>query len=180
MKLTSILIIALATQATQSLAQAQDSTKTNRRVVTETVKGTILDKNTRLPIIGATIVLSSNGNTKSVSTDQQGEFRLLQVPVGRQVLQIRMAGYRQEELSELLITSGRENVLNIEMEPQANTLNEAVVYANTGKQPLNQMAMTSGRSFSPEETNRYAGAFLTPQEWHRVFPESLLEVMTMR
>ncbi|MGE8244288.1 MAG: carboxypeptidase regulatory-like domain-containing protein, partial [Sphingobacterium sp.] len=88
MKLTSILIIALATQATQSLAQAQDSTKTNLRVVTETVKGTVLDKNTRLPIVGATIVLSSNGNTKSVSTDQQGIFRLLQVPVGRQVMQI--------------------------------------------------------------------------------------------
>ncbi|MGE8379407.1 MAG: carboxypeptidase regulatory-like domain-containing protein, partial [Sphingobacterium sp.] len=170
MKLTSILIIALATQATQSLAQAQDSTKTNRRVVTETVKGTVLDKNTRLPIVGATIVLSSNGNTKSVSTDQQGIFRLLQVPVGRQVLQIRMAGYRQEELSELLITSGRENILNVEMEPQANTLNEAVVYANTGKQPLNQMAMTSGRSFSPEETNRYAGAFFDPARMAQSFP----------
>ncbi|WP_241254913.1 TonB-dependent receptor [Sphingobacterium sp. DR205] len=170
MKLTSILIIAMATQATQSLAQVQDSTKTNRRMVTETVKGTVLDKNTRLPLIGATIILSSNGDTKSVSTDQQGVFRLLQVPVGRQVLRVRMAGYRQEELSELLITSGRENILNIEMEPQANTLNEAVVYANTGKQPLNQMAMTSGRSFSPEETNRYAGAFFDPARMAQSFP----------
>ncbi|RKO70304.1 TonB-dependent receptor [Sphingobacterium puteale] len=170
MKLTSILIIAMATQATQSLAQVQDSTKTNRRMVTETVKGTVLDKNTRLPLIGATIILSSDGDTKSVSTDQQGVFRLMQVPVGRQVLRVRMAGYRQEELSELLITSGRENILNIEMEPQANTLNEAVVYANTGKQPLNQMAMTSGRSFSPEETNRYAGAFFDPARMAQSFP----------
>ncbi|MDR2274250.1 MAG: TonB-dependent receptor [Sphingobacterium sp.] len=170
MKLTSILIIALATHASQSLAQVQDSTKTNRRIITETVKGLVLDKNTRLPLVGATIVLSANGNTKSVSTDQEGIFRLLQVPVGRQVLQVRMAGYRQEELSELLITSGRENILNIEMEPQANTLSEAVVYANTGKQPLNQMAMTSGRSFSPEETNRYAGAFFDPARMAQSFP----------
>ncbi|MDF2475739.1 MAG: TonB-dependent receptor [Sphingobacterium sp.] len=170
MKLTSILIIALATHATQLLAQVKDSTQTSRRMVTETVKGTVLDKNTRLPLIGATIVLSSNGTTKSVSTDQEGVFRIPQVPVGRQVLQIRMAGYRQEELSELLITSGRENILNIEMEPQANTLSEAVVYANTGKQPLNQMAMTSGRSFSPEETNRYAGAFFDPARMAQSFP----------
>lgn len=170
MKLTSILIIALATHASQSLAQVQDSTKTNRRIITETVKGLVLDKNTRLPLVGATIVLSTNGTTKSVSTDQEGIFRLLQVPVGRQVLQVRMAGYRQEELSELLITSGRENILNIEMEPQANTLSEAVVYANTGKQPLNQMAMTSGRSFSPEETNRYAGAFFDPARMAQSFP----------
>lgn len=170
MKLTSILIIALATQATQSLAQVQDSTKTDRQMVTETLKGTILDKNTRLPLIGATIILSANGNIKSVSTDHQGLFRLLDVPVGRQVLRVRMAGYRQEELSELLITSGRENILNIEMEPQANTLSEAVVYANTGKQPLNQMAMVSGRSFSPEETNRYAGAFFDPARMAQSFP----------
>ncbi|WP_293946278.1 MULTISPECIES: TonB-dependent receptor [unclassified Sphingobacterium] len=170
MKLTSILIIALATQATQSLAQVQDSTKTDRQMVTETVKGTILDKNTRLPLIGATIILSASGNIKSVSTNHQGLFRLLDVPVGRQVLRVRMAGYRQEELSELLITSGRENILNIEMEPQANTLSEAVVYANTGKQPLNQMAMVSGRSFSPEETNRYAGAFFDPARMAQSFP----------
>ncbi|WP_286590615.1 TonB-dependent receptor [Sphingobacterium sp. N143] len=170
MKLSSILIIALSIQAKQSFSQQNDSTEVNRKVVTETVKGTVLDKNTRLPLIGVTIVLSSNGKTQSASTDQQGVFRLLHVPVGRQVLQARMAGYRQEELSEILITSGRENILNIELEPQTNTLNEAVVYADAGKQPLNQMAMTSGRSFSPEETNRYAGAFFDPARMAQSFP----------
>src|SRR5690606_12761500 len=99
------------------------------------------------------VTLSSRGNNRSVSSDRDGVFRMIDVPVGRQSLQVRMAGYRQEDLSELLVTSGRENVVHIELEPQANTLNEAVVYAHTGKQPLNQMAMTSGRSFSPEETN---------------------------
>lgn len=170
MKLSPILLIALSLQARLTLAQHPASPKIKNQTVTETVKGTIIDKDTRLPLAGATIVISSNDGTKSASTDTQGLFRLQKVPVGRQQLQVRMAGYKPEEFSELLITSGRENMINIEMESQINSLSEAVVYADAGKQPLNQMAMTSGRSFSPEETNRYAGAFFDPARMAQSFP----------
>ncbi len=170
MKLSPILLIALSLQAGLTLAQHPASPKIKNQTVTETVKGTIIDKDTRLPLAGATIVISSNDGTKSASTDTQGIFRLQKVPVGRQQLQVRMAGYKPEEFSELLITSGRENTINVEMESQINSLSEAVVYADAGKQPLNQMAMTSGRSFSPEETNRYAGAFFDPARMAQSFP----------
>ncbi|WP_293905214.1 MULTISPECIES: TonB-dependent receptor [unclassified Sphingobacterium] len=170
MKLSPILLIALSLQAGLTLAQHPASPKIKNQTVTETVKGTVIDKDTRLPLAGATIVISSNDGTKSASTDTQGIFRLQKVPVGRQQLQVRMAGYKPEEFSELLITSGRENTINVEMESQINSLNEAVVYADAGKQPLNQMAMTSGRSFSPEETNRYAGAFFDPARMAQSFP----------
>ncbi len=170
MKLSPILLIALSLQAGLTLAQHPASPKIKNQTVTETVKGTVIDKDTRLPLAGATIVISSNDGTKSASTDTQGIFRLQRVPVGRQQLQVRMAGYKPEEFSELLITSGRENTINVEMESQINSLNEAVVYADAGKQPLNQMAMTSGRSFSPEETNRYAGAFFDPARMAQSFP----------
>ncbi|WP_426790395.1 TonB-dependent receptor [Sphingobacterium sp. WOUb80] len=170
MKLPPILLIALSLQAGLTLAQHPASPKIKNQTVTETVKGTVIDKDTRLPLAGATIVISSNDGTKSASTDTQGIFRLQKVPVGRQQLQVRMAGYKPEEFSELLITSGRENTINVEMESQINSLSEAVVYADAGKQPLNQMAMTSGRSFSPEETNRYAGAFFDPARMAQSFP----------
>lgn len=170
MKLSPILLIALSLQAGLTLAQHPASPKIKNQTVTETVKGTVIDKDTRLPLAGATIVISSNDGTKSASTDTQGIFRLQKVPVGRQQLQVRMAGYKPEEFSELLITSGRENTINVEMESQINSLSEAVVYADAGKQPLNQMAMTSGRSFSPEETNRYAGAFFDPARMAQSFP----------
>ncbi|MGJ1435828.1 TonB-dependent receptor [Sphingobacterium multivorum] len=170
MKISSMLIFALTMQAKFTLAQEQDSVKMGRQIVTESLKGTVLDKNTRLPIIGATVVFNLGNDSKSVSTDKQGIFRFDKIPVGRQVLQVRMTGYKQEEIQELLITSGRENIINVEMEEQTSRLNEAVVYANTGKQPLNQMAMGSGRSFSPEETNRYAGAFFDPAKMAQSFP----------
>ncbi len=107
MKLSPILLIALSLQAGLTLAQHPASPKIKNQTVTETVKGTVIDKDTRLPLAGATIVISSNDGTKSASTDTQGIFRLQKVPVGRQQLQVRMAGYKPEEFSELLITSGR-------------------------------------------------------------------------
>nr|WP_121271045.1 TonB-dependent receptor [Pedobacter schmidteae] len=161
---------ALLLQVLNIRAQSKDSITLNNRIITETIKGTVLDKGTRLPLQGVTIRLSSNPSVKTSSTDEKGGFRLTGVPLGRQVLQASITGYAPVIFSELLVTSGKENVLNIEMEPQSNNLSEVVVNANTGKKPLNQMAMTSGRSFSPEETNRYAGAFFDPARMAQSFP----------
>jgi hypothetical protein len=169
-KISSLLFIALSGQAKISTAQQQDSIKLNQQLVTETVKGTIIDRNNKLPIAGSTVTLSFNGNSRSVSSDKNGVFRFGNIPVGRHEIKIKMAGYKLEEITDVLVTSGKENIVNIEMETQSNKLDEAIVYVNNSKNPLNQMAMTSGRSFSPEETNRYAGAFLDPARMAQSFP----------
>lgn len=170
MKILSILILAIALQGIPAQAQHKDSTQLNNHRITETIKGTVIDKSTRLSLSGVTVKLSSNPSVKASSTDQNGIFRLTAVPLGRHTLEASMTGYRQLVLSEVLVTSGKENILNLEMEPQTSNLKELVVNANSGKKPLNQMAMTSGRSFSPEETNRYAGAFFDPARMAQSFP----------
>ncbi|WP_316823264.1 TonB-dependent receptor [Pedobacter gandavensis] len=170
MKILSILILALLLQEMHAQAQHKDSTNLNNRVLSESIKGTVLDKGSRLPLAGVTIKLIANAAIKTSITDQNGTFRLTGVPLGRQTLQASMTGYKPLVLSEILVTSGKENILSMEMEPQTNNLNEVVVNSNSGKKPLNQMAMTSGRSFSPEETNRYAGAFFDPARMAQSFP----------
>ncbi|WP_225874619.1 TonB-dependent receptor [Pedobacter hiemivivus] len=170
MKFSPILFVAFLMQSLHVVAQHKDSTTLNSKILTETIKGTVLDKGSRLPLAGVTIRLTSNPSVKVSSTDQNGVFRLIGVPLGRQVLQASITGYQHVVLAELLITSGKENILNLEMEPQSNNLNEVVVNANSGKKPLNQMALVSGRSFSPEETNRYAGAFFDPARMAQSFP----------
>jgi hypothetical protein len=55
------------------------------------------------------------------------------------------------------------------MEYQSNDLDEVIVIGGADRKPLNQMAMTSGRSFSPEETNRYAGAAFDPARMAQSF-----------
>ncbi|MEQ7799590.1 TonB-dependent receptor [Pedobacter sp. ASV1-7] len=169
-KTLPVLILLFLQQTMYVQAQDKETTNLNNQALTGIIKGTVIDKGTRLPLSGVTIRLSSNSAVKPSMTDQNGTFRLTGVNLGRQVLHATITGYKSVIFSEGLITSGKENVINLEMEAQANNLNEVVVNTNSGKKPLNQMALTSGRSFSPEETNRYAGAFFDPARMAQSFP----------
>lgn len=169
MKFPYLLFVAFILQSINLKAQSKDSVGFSTRITGQTIKGTVIDKTTKLPMPGVTVRLSSSPAVIATNTDQDGIFRLTGVPLGRQVLQARAVGYQQAVVSELLIISGKEHVLNLEMEPKSNNLDEVVVNVNADKKPLNQMALTSGRSFSPEETNRYAGAFFDPARMAQSF-----------
>lgn len=140
-----------------SFAQDRDSSA----VLTQNIRGTITDGNTGLPLAGVTVKLSTMPSKITV-TDQRGAFRLTGISVGRHTVEISHLGYQPVNLSDVLVTTGKEAEVNAELKPLNKQLNEVVVSAASGKKPLNQMAMSSGRSFSPEETNRYAGAMFDP------------------
>ena len=133
------------------------------------IKGTVTDRLSGLPIPDVSIKLLSDATVKASSTNEKGQFQLTGVPLGRHILQASAVDYQTNTLSEVLVTSGKEPVFYIEMEQQLNNLKEIVVNANSDKKPLNQMAMTSARSFSPEETNRYAGGFFDPARMAQSF-----------
>ncbi len=169
MKFLQIVLAALFFQSINLKAQDKDSISVKGSVFTQTIKGTVIDKSTKLPLSGVTIKLISEQNLRELSTNELGEFRITGVRTGRQILEASLVGYGKLTLSELLITSGKEPVLNLEMEYKSNDLNEVIVKGSADRRPLNQMAMTSGRSFSPEETNRYAGAAFDPARMAQSF-----------
>lgn len=147
-----------------STAQIKDSTS-----FTQTIKGLITDKGSKLPLEGITIRITSVHPVKVTRTNAEGLFHLNGIPVGRHVVEVTYVGYQPVTLSEVLVSTGKQTELGIEMEPVNKQLNEIVVSAASGKRPLNQMAMSSGRSFSPEETNRYAGGFFDPARMAQSF-----------
>lgn len=151
---------------TKGTAQVKDSTSL---VFTQTIKGTVTDKSSKLTLPGVTVKLMSVNPFKAAASNANGVFRLNGVPVGRHILEITYTGYQTIILSEVLVTTGKEAEVNIELEPQNKELKGVVVNATTGKRPLNSMAMASGRSFSPEETNRYAGGFFDPARMAQSF-----------
>ncbi|RYG54147.1 MAG: TonB-dependent receptor, partial [Chitinophagaceae bacterium] len=169
MKFLPHLLVALLMQSVGLKAQNENSVTTGTAQITQTIKGSVIDKTTRLPMPGVTVRLSSNSAVKATTTGQDGVFSLRGVPLGRQSLQASAVGYQPVVISELLIISGKELIVNLEMEASGNHLDEVVVNVNAGKKPLNQMAMGSGRSFSPEETNRFAGAFFDPARMAQSF-----------
>ena len=130
----------------------------NAQNITQTVRGQIIEKQTQASLPGATVlVLESNPVTASIS-DYNGYFQIENIPVGRISIQISYVGYNTIILSNLNLLSGKELVLNIEMEEKIQVLNEVVITALKKEETINKMASISARTFSVEESQRYAGA----------------------
>ena len=131
--------------------------------ITQTVRGTILDAESKTPLIGASVVVEGTNPILGTIADVDGNFRLEKVSVGRYNFKVSFIGYEPFTLSEILVGSGKEVVLNIELKESSTTLREVVISANTNKdKPVNSMATLSARTFSIEETSRYAGGLDDP------------------
>ncbi|REL37748.1 carboxypeptidase-like regulatory domain-containing protein [Rhodohalobacter sp. SW132] len=131
--------------------------------LTQTVRGTIVDANSKSPLIGAAITVEGSEPLMGTATNADGIFRLERVPVGRHNFKVSYFGYEPFIVSEILVGSGKEVVLSIELQGTTLELEGVVVTANTNKdRPLNTMATLSARTFSVEETNRYAGGLDDP------------------
>lgn len=129
----------------------------------QTVRGTIVDSESKQPIIGGNIFIPGSDPLIGASTDVFGRFKMEKVPVGRHDFQVRFMGYKTKTLSNLSIDAGKEVVLTIGMEESVTELNEVVVTSEIDKSvPLNEMALVSAKSFSVEETSKYAGSFNDP------------------
>ena len=133
------------------------------RQVSQTIRGTIVEAGTDIPVAGATVVILNSNPVKGTTSNEKGIFRLDHVPVGRHTIQISFIGLRTVTLPSLDLVSGKELVLKIEMEENFTETGEVVIKANSRKdKPLNDMAMVSARSFTIEETERYAGSWGDP------------------
>lgn len=125
---------------------------------TGAIKGTVIDQQSEMPIIGATIELLSEEGNKGTATDIDGYFRLETAPVGRNILRISYLGYETLTLPNVEVSSGKDVLLNITLRESINELTEITVTAKTIKdQAQNEMATISARQFSVEEVNRYSG-----------------------
>jgi hypothetical protein len=130
---------------------------------TQTIRGIVTDKETTAPLIGAAIVVMNSDPIIGDITDPDGHFKLEKIPVGRHTLQVTYLGYEPLTLPNLLVTAGKELVLNLALVESAVQLQVATVTAKHDKaEALNEMATVSARSFSVEETSRYAGSFYDP------------------
>jgi len=123
----------------------------------QNVKGVVIDKQSEIPLIGATIQLISDTGIATV-TDFDGNFTLTNVPVGRQSLIVNYLGYETITIPNVEVTSGKEVYLDISMEESLIELEEIVITAEVDKdKSINTMATVSSRQFSMEEVNRYSG-----------------------
>ncbi|MBL7964680.1 MAG: TonB-dependent receptor [Flavobacteriales bacterium] len=125
---------------------------------TQLVKGTVKDAETQMPLFGVNIVLMGSDPFLGTTSDLDGRYRLEGVPVGRQALQVSYVGYKQLVLDNILVTAGKEVVVDIALQASVENLGEVVVTGERSKdRPANELAKASARTFSLEEVTRYSG-----------------------
>ena len=125
---------------------------------TGTIKGRIIDKQSELPLLGATVELLNMQEAIGVVTDQNGRFTIKEVPIGRQIIRIAYIGYESYTVPNIEVTSGKDVFLNIGLTEAFEQLNEVVLTSNTNKdQPLNKMSTVSTRQFGVDEVTRFSG-----------------------
>ena len=131
--------------------------------ITQTVKGTITDQDSNFPVIGANVIVQGSDPIKGASTDIDGNFKITDLPLGRITLVITSIGYEDQRVPNIVVGAGKEVVLNITVKESIETLSEVVIKAKENKSDvLNEMTLVSARTFSVEETKRYAGTFNDP------------------
>jgi hypothetical protein len=153
---TKIILLALGTCILAS-------SSTFGQEFTQVLRGTVKDSETQVPIPFATISIHSLETPIGTTSDTNGVFRLEDVPVGRHDVQVSFVGYETQVIPELMLTSGKEIVLEIGLKEKVTQMEEVVIKAYTKKdKPINSMALVSARTFSVEEARRYAGGFDDP------------------
>ncbi|MCP4439491.1 MAG: carboxypeptidase-like regulatory domain-containing protein, partial [Aureispira sp.] len=168
MKTISILVLLMSASL---FVIAQDDDKTNR---TQTIRGKVIDKTTQQTLIGATVMIQDADPPIGATTDFDGNFVLEKVPVGRQVIIVQYLGYSTYMNDGIIVTTAKEPYLEIAMSESVETTEEIVVKASqtngVGNRALNELATVSARSFSAEQTQRYAGSLDDPGRMAMAFP----------
>ncbi|MFO0322896.1 MAG: TonB-dependent receptor [Bacteroidota bacterium] len=134
----------------------------NAQSPTQTIKGTITDKQSQYPLPGVSVVIIGSDPLKGTSTDADGKFKLTEVAPGRYDLKVTYIGYKEILLPNVQVTSGKEVSVDVGIEENVTSVNEVVIAGTKKNETNNELVSVSGRSFSMEEVNRYAGGRADP------------------
>lgn len=136
----------------------------------QTIRGTVVDDVTKAPLVGASVVIVGSNPIKGAVADVNGNFSITNVPVGRVNLKVSYMGYADRYLNNLDLSAGKQLVLNISLEEKVITTATVDIVAKVNKErPKNEIATVSARTFSVEETQRYAGALGDPSRMAQNF-----------
>lgn len=135
----------------------------------QTIKGTILDEQSGNVLRNATVIVEGQGTSGSF-TDSLGNFKLKDIPIGRQTIRVSLIGYEEAVIRNIEVTSSKEVVLEIRLKERIKRLDEVTVRSGKPKnRALNEVAVVSARQFSVDEAVRYSGTRNDPSRMAQNF-----------
>ncbi len=106
----TIIYILIGTTLILSAATAQS---------TGILSGRIINRDTQQPLRGSSVMLT--GTSLGAAADQDGQFRIVGIPVGSYTIQARMMGYKTQSRANIHVVPLRETVINVALEPTVLT-----------------------------------------------------------
>ena len=127
---------------------------------TQNIKGRILDRDSKAPLFGVTVKIQDQAG--GAITDEDGFFKIENVTIGRYTLVVSYIGYEDIVLPNIIVSSGKETYLPIEMIETASGLSTIVISSTKRIGSYNDMATLSSRTFNAEEAEKYPGSRQDP------------------
>lgn len=103
------------------------------------IVGTVTDANTGQPLAGVNILVK--GTYYGAATDENGEFRILNMSPGSYEIQISMIGYKRVLRTGVNVSAGEQTEINVALEETALALGQEVEVI--GEKPLVEVDETS-------------------------------------
>ena len=123
----------------------------------QNIRGVVTDKLSQTTLPGATIQLVSGTYNKGTVSDANGTYILTDLLPERYEIKASFIGYKEVTIPNVIVTSGKETILDITLEENVKNLNEIVINGNRKEKTINNLTSISARTFSTEEVNRYSG-----------------------
>lgn len=126
----------------------------------QTIKGNVVNAKNLQPVVGASI--SVVGTKLGAYTSKDGNYRILNIPIGRYSIKVTAIGF-EPRIYNLLLTSGKESVLNAQLNEDVVRLQELIVTEKKANfKPINESVIVSATEFSIDDVQRFAGSRMDP------------------
>lgn len=132
------------------------------------VRGKVFDEVSNLTLADAKLVLAQGEKEYVATSDETGEFRFKEIPVGRYSLRISRKEYAEYRVPDVLLSAGKELILEIGLSfasYEAETVE--INNSNSRKQNIQQI---STRVFTVEESQRIAATYYDPARLAATYP----------
>lgn len=133
--------------------------------LTQTVRGTVTNEITGLSLQGVNIQLLDT--RYGAATDESGQFKMSGIPIGRYILQATAVGFDTLTIPELYLQSGKEVVLDLQLQERSSILGEVVVTGTSNPFPNDIPSVTL---LTQEATVRYPATFYDPARLLTAYP----------
>lgn len=129
----------------------------------QNIKGKVTDKASGTGLPGVIVKLKNDTSKKlNAITDANGFYKIKNVPIGRREFIFSLMGYKTIPASDIIVSSGKETNLDIELEESLVEMAEVEVSAEGSKDIIADMQAVNMKAFSIEETERYPGSRQDP------------------